>query len=104
MKEKAINIIKEELNKNGIEVKKIILFGSRARNDYKDDSDRDFLIVIDKEINREEKWRIILKIKRKLSALNISNDIIINSEQQIQERKDNVGYITYYALKEGYEI
>ncbi|MBU2444476.1 MAG: nucleotidyltransferase domain-containing protein, partial [Bacteroidetes bacterium] len=38
MQTEAVNIIKEEIKKRGIDVKKIILFGSRARNAYKKDS------------------------------------------------------------------
>jgi hypothetical protein len=31
--------------------------------------------------------------------LKIPNDIILKSEKEIQESKDDVGRITYYALK-----
>ena len=37
---------------------KIILFGSRARNDFKVDSDWDFLVLTKKRITRELKERI----------------------------------------------
>jgi predicted nucleotidyltransferase len=45
MKE-AIQIIKEELEKRGIKVLKIILFGSRAREDYQEDSDWIYLLLL----------------------------------------------------------
>ena len=38
------NEIKRRCNER---IKKIILFGSRARKDYREDSDFDFLIVVD---------------------------------------------------------
>ncbi len=97
-------IITEEFLKNALEVKKILLFGSRARKNFNEESDWDFLIIIDKELNRNIKWEIILKIKRKLSKLKIPNDIIINSENQIQKNKNNVGNIIYYALKDGIAV
>ena len=52
-------------------IKKIILFGSRARKDYKDDSDYDFLIVVDKkDIElRETISRIAADIGEKYSVL-----------------------------------
>mgnify|MGYP000738611873 CR=1 FL=1 len=99
--ERIIQIIKEEIEKGGIKVLKIILFGSRARGEARDDSDWDFLIVVDKNLDIPTKWDIIIKIKRRLAALKIPNDIIINSLEEFEERKDNVGYITYYALREG---
>lgn len=37
---------------------KILLFGSRARNDYREDSDWDFLILTEKEVTRELKNKI----------------------------------------------
>ncbi len=99
--DKAIKIIKDEIEKRGMNVLKIILFGSRAKGDAKEDSDWDFLVIVDKDLDRKEKWDIIIKIKRKLATLKIPNDIIINSIRDFEERKDNVGYITYYAIREG---
>jgi predicted nucleotidyltransferase len=99
--EKTIKIIREEIEKRGLKVLKIILFGSRARGDEKKESDWDFLVIIDKDLDKNTKWDIIIKIKRKLAILKIPNDIIINSIKEFEERKNNVGYITYYALKEG---
>ncbi|MCD6239500.1 MAG: nucleotidyltransferase domain-containing protein [Thermotogae bacterium] len=55
----AKNIIMEESAKKGFKVGKIILFGSRARGDYKEDSDWDFLIIVNEELNRKEKRAIL---------------------------------------------
>jgi predicted nucleotidyltransferase len=99
--EKAIQIIKEIIENRGIKVLRIILFGSRAKGNAKEDSDWDFLVIVDKDLDRKKKWDIIIKIKRKLAELKIPNDIIINSIREFEEKKDNVGYITYYALREG---
>ena len=99
--EKAIQIIKEIIENRGLKVLRIILFGSRAKGNAKEDSDWDFLVIVDKDLDRKKKWDIIIKIKRKLAELKIPNDIIINSIREFEEKKDNVGYITYYALREG---
>jgi predicted nucleotidyltransferase len=104
MQDKAVHVIREELEKQGLNAVKIILFGSRARGDFRPDSDWDFLVVIDKDMDRDEKRGIILQIKRQMAGLRIPNDIIINSFRQMQERANDVGYITYYALKEGVEL
>ncbi len=42
-------IITREIEKVGLKVIKIILFGSRARGDFKKDSDWDLLVIVDKE-------------------------------------------------------
>ena len=52
-----LNQVKQRIH--GIDPKaKIFLFGSRARNDYKDDSDWDFLILTEKLITRDLKNKI----------------------------------------------
>ena len=102
--EEAIKIIKEEIENRGLKVLKIILFGSRAKGDFKEDSDWDFFVVIDKKLNFNEKWDIIDEIKIKLARLKFPNDIIIKSEDEVMENKDDVGRITYYVLKEGIKV
>lgn len=102
--EKAVEIIKREIEKRNIRILKIILFGSRARGDFKTDSDWDFFVVIKEEISREEKWDIILEIKRELARLRVPNDVIIASERSIEWKSKDVGDIVYYALKEGIEL
>ncbi len=101
---KAVEIIKEELRKRNIKVLKIILFGSRAKAEETRQSDWDFFVVIDKKLNFNEKWDIIDEIKIKLAKLNIPNDIIIKSQEEVEEAKEDVGRITYYVLKDGIEI
>ncbi|HOM27518.1 MAG TPA: nucleotidyltransferase domain-containing protein [bacterium] len=102
--EEALKIIKEEIEKNGLKVLKIILFGSRAKGTYRQDSDFDFFVIVDKKLSFNEKWDIIDGIKIKLAKLRIPNDIIIKSDDEIEEEKDDVGKITYYILKEGIEV
>jgi len=102
--EKAVQIIKETIENKGIKVLKIILFGSRAKGTAREDSDWDFLVIIDKKLSFNEKWDIIDEIKIKLAKLKIPNDIFLKSEDEVEESKDDVGKITYYALKEGIEV
>ncbi len=104
MMEEALKIIKEEIKKNGLKVLKILLFGSRAKGNYKQDSDFDFFVIVDKKLSFNEKWDIIDGIKIKLAKLRILNDIIIKSNDEIEEEKYDVGRITYYVFKEGIEV
>lgn len=104
MQEKAVNIIKEELAKRGIKVIKIILFGSRARKDFRPDSDWDFFVMVDKELSFQEMKKIIGEIQWHLAEFKIPNDIIIRSEREFNHVKNSVGYISFFAYKEGVEI
>ncbi len=100
----AIKTIEEAIGSKGLKVKKIMLFGSRARGNPREDSDWDFFVIVDKKLGFNEKWDIIDEIKIKLAKLKIPNDIILKSEDEVEESKGDIGRITYYALKEGIEL
>ena len=80
---------------------KIVLFGSRARNDYNQDSDWDFLIIVPQDLTRNEKHEISYQIRRILAKKHIQCDIIIRSESEIESLKKRVNSVTKTALEEG---
>ena len=96
----AKKIITEEVLKAGYKVDRVILFGSRARGDFEEGSDYDFLVIIDKKLSRDEDIELTWHIQRRL-AVYMASDIIIKSSQRILQEKDDKGLISYYALKEG---
>ncbi len=100
----AKKIIMEEVEKAGYEVERIILFGSRARGDYKEGSDWDFFIVIDKNIFKEDMKMILRNIRRRMAVNNISNDIVIKSKDTYKNQKNDTGFLSYYVNKEGVNI
>jgi len=102
--EQAKTIFQEELGKAGLELINLLLFGSRATEDFKGDSDWDFLVIIAQDLNRERKWELILKIKRRLAKLKIPNDIIIESERRLAQKARDPGQIVHYALKQAAKI
>ena len=101
MQETAVRLIKKRLKEKNIKVIKIILFGSRAKGDFKDDSDWDFLVVVNCEPEPREKRGIIGDLQVALAQLKIPNDILIMSEKRFSERSEDIGNIAYYAVKEG---
>ena len=96
----AKRIITEEVEKAGYKVDGIILFGSRARGDYKEGSDYDFLVVIDMDISRDKKLDLAWHIRKRLAHY-IASDIIIKYGNKLTKEKNDKGLISYYALKEG---
>ena len=100
----AKKIIVEEIEKAGLKLVKIILFGSRARGDCSKDSDWDFYVVVDRDVSFPEKRKITAQIRRRLVMKEISSDIIIQSFSNVERRKNDVGYLTYYVLKEGVKV
>jgi predicted nucleotidyltransferase len=98
----AKSIITEEIEKYGYKVEAVYLFGSRARGDFNEDSDWDFFVVTDKEIEEQLKWDMSVKIRRRLAITNkTSNDIFIASAKKWKEKNHDVGYLDYYVLNEG---
>lgn len=100
----AKEIIKHEIKEAGYKVLKIILFGSRAKGKAREDSDWDFLVVVNKEISPQIKREIASNVRTKLVFSGIPADIILTSEKIFEKQLNDVGYITYYAVKEGLEI
>jgi len=100
----AKKTIIEEVERFGLTVLKILLFGSRVRGDFEKDSDWDLFVIINKQIDFPLKRKITSAIRRRLADADIPNDIIIQAESIVNERKNNVGYLTYYAVKEGMEV
>ncbi|HAJ79864.1 MAG TPA: nucleotidyltransferase domain-containing protein [Fibrobacteres bacterium] len=104
IKELSVKIIHEEFAAAGISIKQIILFGSQSRGDAGPDSDWDFLVCVKDELSFPDKAIISAKIQTLLAEKLISADVIIKSEAKLNEERDNVGFITYYALKDGIAV
>ena len=102
--DKAKTIIQEEIAQAGYKVKKILLFGSRARNETRKGSDWDFFVVIDRDIPFPQQRPIITRIRRRFVKKGFYGDVFLQSKAAVQERAKNTGYLAYYALKEGIEI
>ncbi|RKX63617.1 MAG: nucleotidyltransferase domain-containing protein [Thermodesulfobacteriota bacterium] len=100
IKEKVYKIFREA----NVGINRIILFGSRARGDWERGSDWDILIVVNKELTRNEKMTLSHLIRKELAEEYIPCDVIIKSEKEIEYYKNFFGTVTYEALKEGIEI
>lgn len=100
----AKSIIIEEIQRVGFKVIEIILFGSRARGEEREESDWDFYIVVDKDIDFKTKREITMWIMRKLVKQGICSDILIQSREKTEKMKDFVGYVFYDANSEGVRI
>ena len=76
----------------------IILFGSWARGEAREDSDVDLLVVLSKV---EHKRKAAIEVLRALNGLPISKDVVVTTPQEIKERGKIVGDILRPALEEG---
>lgn len=95
--------IEKVLNNLGIELKEIILFGSRAREDYKEHSDWDIFIVLNEEIDLQKKKKIWYSIYKKLHQKFpfSSFDIILKSKSMYENEKKVVNTLANEVYREG---
>ena len=95
-------VVLEEASRLGVRVERIILFGSRARGDYRPDSDYDVLVVVKEGLDRRAKRRLSLMIRRRLvRELGVPVDLVIVSLRHWEEYKDVPGTVLYPAEREG---
>lgn len=84
-----------------IDYKQIILFGSRATGNNREDSDYDVLVIVDNRFNMEEIRKMECKIRKEMAAHLIDVDILVRTEQMINRYKNVSGTVIYEAMKEG---
>lgn len=77
---------------------RVILFGSRARGDASHDSDVDLLVI---ERNVEDRFQESVRLSRLAADLRIPADVVVVSEDQVEEWGDVQGTMLHDALAEG---
>jgi predicted nucleotidyltransferase len=79
---------------------KIVLFGSRARESHRADSDIDLLVI--KE-STEPRWRRSVPIYRALAGIGVGvdADIIVYTPQEVEEWRGASAAFVTTALREG---
>ncbi|KAF0206005.1 MAG: hypothetical protein FD173_479 [Gallionellaceae bacterium] len=77
---------------------KIILFGSYARGDATEDSDLD-LMVVEREV--PNKFNEIVRLRQALRPLHIPVDVLVYSQDFVNEWGHLPGTALYWALNEG---
>ena len=80
---------------------KIILFGSAARGEMKQDSDIDLLVVMPEGVHRRGTAQLLY---RKISGLGVPFDILVATPEDLEKHRNNIGLIYRVVLQEGREI
>ncbi|RKZ22206.1 hypothetical protein DRQ18_03005 [bacterium] len=101
MREKIKEAVLKIAEEMELGISKIILFGSRARNEATKWSDWDILVVVKGEISREKKWEFARRIRKECARELIDVEPFIKSEKELEHCADIPGHIVKTALKEG---
>jgi hypothetical protein len=96
----ALSIIRE-ITYRLIPGSRILLFGSRARNDNSSDSDFDFLVITKDTIDIREKRTLKSMIRKELAKFKIPADVLIQSEEEVNSKKNINGHIIKQVIKDG---
>lgn len=80
----------------------VILFGSRGRGDFTEDSDVD-LIVVEAEPFGPDRSRHgeLLRLRRVLRPFRASVDVPVYSREDVEYWRDSLNYVLARALREG---
>lgn len=80
---------------------RIILFGSHARGDAREDSDLDFLVI---EAHVDDRAKEMVRLRRVLRPLRIPADVLLYSSEDIEKWGDQPGSALYWILREGQAV
>jgi len=80
------------------QAERIVLFGSYARDEAREDSDLD-LLVIEREV--EDRAREMVRLRRLLRPLRIPVDLLVFSTADVARWGNQPGTALYWALREG---
>jgi uncharacterized protein len=81
--------------------KEIVLFGSYARGEPKEESDVDIVVIVEKELDREKKLSSLTKSWKALGKKGYRVDIIIKTEHEFNLDKDIPVTLSHTILHEG---
>lgn len=81
-----------------VKPRRVIVFGSQARNEGSADSDLDLMVIVDQEGREVERS---IELRRTLSGLIMAVDILITSQKKFDHWCDTPGNIYYAAKNEG---
>ncbi len=77
---------------------RVVLFGSRARNAHREDSDLDFLVIEDRV---DSKLAEMVALRDALPPLGVPVDVVVVSREEVELRGSRPGTLIHRALSEG---
>jgi len=101
IRRRCVTCIREECLSAGVAVTRIVLFGSQARSTADAGSDWDFLVCTTEDVSFPDRAAISTRVQRTMAASGVSVDIVMKSESSLERERNDVGVISYYALRDG---
>ncbi len=80
---------------------RIILFGSAARGEMREDSDLDVMVVVPDGVSQKEGWN---RAYSGLRRFGIATDLVVVSEGILAKYGNSLGLVYEQALRDGKEL
>lgn len=90
-----------EVARSVLPAAQVLLFGSHARGQAGPDSDYDILIITDHPLDIRTKLALRTDIRKQLLERGIRCDVLIQSDEETQRKKELPGHVVRSALREG---
>jgi len=95
--------IAEQLNarllaSDGARIRRVILYGSRAKSTARPDSDFDLLVIETDPVSKREEMR---RLRQAVCGLPYPVDVWVMGDQEFEETKNVIGGLAYPANKYG---
>ena len=85
-----------------VDPEQVILFGSRARGDAREDSDVDLVVVVAEPFGPERSRRQeLVRLYHALVEFPVSTDILVYSYDDVDYWRDSLNHVLARALREG---
>ena len=78
----------------------VMLFGSRANETAKDESDYDVLIIIKQSLPPDKKLSIRSQIRKDLLKQGIRSDILIQSKTEVEKKRKLPGHLIRNIMRD----
>ena len=90
----------KEIAKNYFSDADVMLFGSRANETAKDESDYDVLIITNQLLTPAKKIPIRTQIRKDLLKFGVRSDILIQSRTEIEKKKKLPGHLIRNIMRD----
>ena len=85
-----------------VDPEQVILFGSRARGDAREESDVDLVVVESEPFGKTRSRRLeAARVYEALADFDTLTDVLLYSRDEVQHRRNSANHVLARALREG---